>query len=92
MHMEIDLPVVIHPQTKHVGFVKFSALHLDIFFRIYKEKRLKMLFQGLFLVYFNKNGSSSKDFRAFLAYFLEKYVTLYSLYPRCANQKDDKSC
>jgi len=53
MHLEIDLPVVIHPKTKHVGFVKFGASNLDIFFQIDKEKRLKMLFQGLFLAYFN---------------------------------------
>ena len=47
-----------------------------------------MLFPGIFFAYFNKkNGSSSKDFRAFLAYFLEKYVTLNRLYPRCANQE-----
>lgn len=65
-------------------FAKFGVLDLDIFFQIDKEKCLKMLFQGLFLAYFNKNGSSSKDFIVFLLVFLKKYVNLHSLYPRYA--------
>ena len=88
LRLDIILPMEnLTRQQSMSNFAKFGALKLDIFFQIDKEKCKKCYFEGIFLCILIKNGSSSKDFRAFLAYFLEKYVTLHRLYPRCANQE-----